>query len=224
MIFCDGKNMKYPKIIPRILLASFIVVIAACSNHQPVNTILPSDITELKQLPRVTAKSFDLDLRLERNHAMMISETKSGKMGELLRFTKLKEFVYPSSYGLPKIDTDGLLPVAPATPKGYTDTKVGQTVDLVAKRENGLIILEGNVINTYVEEFYQGVHGEVSTPVMIPSKGIFKTSYVTVTENKQYSPKIAKVTYPFMIRVIPNKKYSVFLTDDIKLLVKVDVK
>jgi len=201
--------------ITKFTIAIVAVAITACS-VQPVSTLLSSDVDRLHRSRSFGSNKFDMNIVLDDGDGVVLSGSKLSRIGVETRFTKLRKFVYPKSYSLPSNGENSKFPTTPPRPLKFDSLETGWTVSLKPRVAGGVIILEGEI--TYVSaKLHRGVFGEGSDPIVTPVSSVLGKKYVTVTENKGEMPLISKNVYPVTIRVLPNKKYKIVLSDGTNL-------
>lgn len=203
--------------IARSTTALILVALTACST-QPENIHLATDLNKIHQLPSVSSNKFNMNVALADSNGVILSGSKSSKIGVTTKFSKLRNYRYPKSYSLPeKINNSNgveVFPVTPSAPLKFDSIEKGWSISLKPQLAGGVVTLEGEIthVSTKVR---QGVFGEGADPIFAVVPSIFGKTYVTITENRGDIPLISKDVYPVFIRAIPNKTYKINISDGV---------
>jgi hypothetical protein len=114
--------------------------------------------------------------------------------GNRIRSGADREFIYPSSYAVPKVE-NGV--VTPATPKELKNLKTGIVADLSTRRVSGAVLMEGTVTITEFQGFTR-MAGAFGRPVLDSKERV-------ISENRIEMPKFAIYTTPVCVAVRPGE-------------------
>ncbi|MDB4588076.1 hypothetical protein N9124_01165 [bacterium] len=147
-----------------------------------------------KETPEILSPEDGANLLASLKGTPTFSSTISGRLGQTKKLSNRKDYTYPTEYDPPKvnkIDTKGIFPVTPSTPKNFKTTKLGTEISLRgSKSASGKVDLDFEIDRKVLLRLVN-----YGTPITADATDFWGRHVdVIITENRMEVPEFGEST------------------------------
>jgi hypothetical protein len=199
-----------------LVLISFAALLSNCSHQTAANAPVASGrYAELAGQPTKSPKHYRVTLNFEgKGEAANQSPALVVRPGQTAKIEAIREFIYPSDYGLAEASAvklpvaspgkAGASAVTPSTPKNFVTKNLGYTGEVSVRPQGAFVVIKGMLA---YEKFagFSRAPGEAISPLVEARNGKL------ITDNRVDLPNFIRSETPLYIAGLPGVPHTIDL-------------